>query len=233
LSKSKGRVITEDRIFVGIDWSKAPKQEEFRGAIKIRGAGRKETVYVQCFNPAIAAGGEFKGVFVEDNGVISISAANYHRKVESGGVTWGVINDLGITGKLVAMFPVTAEPASIPNAPRLEYDIYTFNCGVAEIHCFVLPVFAINSFRTAQYAVSIDDGRPQTIDISAPEYSGQWKDNIRRNASRNITRCYIEKPGKHTLKLWMVDTGMAFDKIIVDLGGLKMSYLGPDETRVR
>jgi hypothetical protein len=26
---------------------------------------------------------------------------------------------------------------------------------------------------------------------------------------------------------------MAIDKIIIDLGGLKLSYLGPEETRVR
>ena len=27
-----------------------------------------------------------------------------------------------------------------------------------------------------------------------------------------------------------VHTGVTFDKIIIDLGGLKMSYIGPDET---
>jgi len=75
--------------------------------------------------------------------------------------------------------------------------------------------------------------RPQTIDISAPEYSGQWKENVRRNASKNTTRHYIDKPGKHTLKIWAVDTGMTIDKIIIDLGGLRMSYLGPNETRIR
>ena len=97
----------------------------------------------------------------------------------------------------------------------------------------MLPVFAINSFRGAQFAVSIDDERPQLVDISAPEYSTQWKSNVRRNASLSITRHYIDKPGKHVVKLWMVDTGMAFDKIIINLGGLKMSYIGPDETMVR
>ena len=99
-----------------------------------------------------------------------------------------------------------------------------------EIHSCVLPVFPINGFRGAQYGISVNDEPPQLIDISAPEYSTQWKSNVRRNASVNITKHYIDKPGKHILKLWMVDTGMAYDKIIINLGGLRASYTGPDET---
>lgn len=235
LSCSHDRVDSKERIFVSIDWSQAPKQEMLKGQIKIQGTGSEETVYVNCFNPAEPTKDELKGMFVENNGVISIPAENYSRKVESAGITWGLIGGLGLTGKSAIMSPVTAGTlyTSSPDSPRLEYDIYTYNSGTVEIHSFVLPVFAINSFRSAQYAVSIDDGRPQCIDISVPEYSGQWKQNVRRNASKNITRHHIDKPGKHTLKIWAVDTGMAIDKIIIDLGGLEISYLGPAETRVR
>jgi hypothetical protein len=235
LSQSEGKLATEERILVSIDWSLVPQQEMLTGKIQIQGAGSEETVYVNCFNPATPTRNELKGMFVENSGVISISAENYTRKVDSYGITWDVIDGLGLTGKSVTMFPVTADPryTSSPDAPRLEYDIYTFNSGVVEIHSFVLPVFAINSFRTAQYSISIDNERPQSIDISVPEYSAQWKENVRRNASKNITRHYIDSPGKHTIKLWMVDTGMAFDKIIIDLGGLKMSYIGPEETKVK
>ena len=155
--------------------------------------------------------------------------------MESAGISFDIINDLGLTGKSVIMLPVTADRVNpwTEKSPHLEYDIYTYNSGVVEIHSFILPVFTLNSFRSAQYAVSIDREPRQIIDFSVPEYSTQWMENVRRNASRNITRHYIDKPGKHTLKLWMVDTGMAFDKIIIDLGGLKMSYLGPEQTRAQ
>ena len=234
LSKSKGKVDTQERIFVSIDWPAVGRQEALKGEIEIQGAGDKKTIYVNCFNPAVNKD-KLKGMFVENDGVISISAANYSRKAESGGTTWNIVDGLGLTGKSVINLPVTAEPnySFDPNTPHLEYDIYTYNCGIVEIQSFVLPVFPINSFRNAQYAVSIDDGRPQSIEISVPEYSAQWKENVRRNAAKNITRHYIDKPGKHTLKLWMADTGMAFDKIIIDLGGLKMSYIGPQETYVQ
>ncbi|MBN2013319.1 glycosyl hydrolase 115 family protein [candidate division KSB1 bacterium] len=234
LSKSTGTTAAEERIWVSIDWSQAPANDS-NGEIKIQGAGREEIIDVYAFHPSSPAKEDLLGVFVENAGVISIPAENYHRKLESEGITWETIPDLGLTGSSVTMFPATVEHGggNHPDAPHLEYDIYTFNSGIIEIHTFVLPVFPINGFRWAHYSISIDDGRPQKRDISVPEKSSEWADNVRRNASKNITRHYLDKPGKHTVKLWKVDTGLVFDKIIIDFGGLKPSYLGPDETIIK
>jgi hypothetical protein len=40
----------------------------------------------------------------------------------------------------------------------------------------------------------------------------------------------LAKAGTHTLKIWMVDPAVVLQRIMVDLGGLKTSYLGAPES---
>lgn len=37
--------------------------------------------------------------------------------------------------------------------------------------------------------------------------------------------------GKHTLKIWMLEPGIVLQRIVIDTGGLRPSYLGPEESK--
>jgi hypothetical protein len=52
------------------------------------------------------------------------------------------------------------------------------------------------------------------------------KDNCRVLKSSH----QLAEAGYHTLKIWMVDPGVVLQKLVVDTGGLKPSYLGPPES---
>jgi hypothetical protein len=52
------------------------------------------------------------------------------------------------------------------------------------------------------------------------------KDNVRKVKSTLM----LAKSGYHTLKFWMVDPSVVLEKLVVNLGGVKPSYLGPPES---
>jgi hypothetical protein len=54
---------------------------------------------------------------------------------------------------------------------------------------------------------------------------------VSNNINQVVSTHQIDKPGKHTLKVWMVDPGVVVQRIIINCGELKPSYLGPFESR--
>jgi hypothetical protein len=84
-------------------------------------------------------------------------------------------------------------------------------------------------------AVSLDDQAPQVIEAIPQNYvagdrNRDWEESV-KNSSRTVKATLkVDKPGYHTLKVWMVDPAVVLQKIVVNLGGLKPSYLGPPES---
>ena len=236
VTPGEGRVEQELRIWVNVDWDEAPRGRH-RVPIRIQGPdGSRVTVYAAIHNPDVPRPGEVSG-FVEDNGVVSMEAEHFTRAVETPAVRWLRIPDLGRTLSGMTPMPVTAR-AQTPggDSPRLEYRMHLFGAGEVEVHAYFSPTQNYLDTEGLRYAVSFDDLPLRIINVHVHDtipdwkYPRTWNEAVGRNIKIMTSIHRIETPGEHVLKFWMVDPGLVLQKIVVDAGGLKPSYLGPPES---
>jgi hypothetical protein len=214
-----------------MDWDQLSEKEReaFRkGELAYKGAGRSCEIKLSVFNPLSPTPEEIKG-FVESNGYISIEAEHFSRKINGKEATWNIIEGLGRTGSSVTVLPPIISSIStvdeiVAGSPLLEYDLYTFTNGIASLQINCIPSYPINSGYGLRFAVALDDNKPQLVAYRNGNRS------VMENLMTLITELNIDTKGEHTLKIWMVDPGVVIDKLIINTGGLKKSYLGPPES---
>jgi hypothetical protein len=180
--------------------------------------------------PANATGNIF---YEEEQSGVSVEAAHYTKAVDANGITWKILPDLGRTGDAITTFPVTAaaqQPAG--GSPHLEYEIYTYSKGDFKINALFSPTLNFQNTATGlQYAISIDDETPQIISINKEDNNtGVWNKWVADNIIIKISLHKIITEDKHTVKYWMVNSGVVLQKLVLDFGGVKQTYLGPPET---
>ena len=90
--------------------------------------------------------------------------------------------------------------------------------------------------KDIKFAVSFDDQEPQYITNVPNHYkinSPEWSKAVVDQARQSKLSLNVPQAGYHTLKIWMVDPGVVIEKIIINTGGLKPSYLGPRESYLK
>jgi hypothetical protein len=235
LSDPQGKIDKEKRIWAEIDWIKAPKGES-KGIVKIAGAGGENVeIIITAFNPDAITRSSLDG-FVESEGFVSMEAEHFTKNIPAGQVRWEKIEGYGRTLSAMSIVPMTARSVMPPkDAPCLEYRMYLFNPQKAVVRATVAPTLNFVPDRALRFAVSFDDQSPQIVDIvprgfDARNGNREWEDSV-RNACRVVQSMHtLSRQGYHTLKIWMVDPAVVLEKIVVDLGGMRPSYLGPPES---
>ncbi len=233
--ETRKTIVEEGRLGVSVDWTKAPKGLA-TGTVKVaRAGGEAVTVKVKSFNPTEVTRETLDG-FVEGQSYVSMEAEHYTKNVPAGGVRWEKIEDYGRTLSAMTIQPVTAASVAPPQgSPCLEYKMYLFDPHEVKVQAILAPTLNFVPDRALRFAISFDDQPPQTIDIvpkgfDARNGNREWEESV-KNACRTVSSAHtLSGSGYHTLKVWMVDPGVVLQKIIVDLGGLQPSYLGPPES---
>lgn len=165
-----------------------------------------------------------------EGGYISIEAEHYSHAATSAEARWITIPDYGNTLSGVTPWPVTA-PRVKPSgtSPRLEYKVNLKDTGMVAITCFISPTLDFWNSDGLYYAISIDGEEPQRVNIAPKVDSRDWAATVSNNIRKLVTHHHLTRAGEHRINYWMVDPAVVLEKIVIDTGGLKKSYLGPAE----
>jgi hypothetical protein len=218
VTPAAGTAQQQIRATVTVDWRRAPKGTT-TVPITVTGAGSTVVVDAPVENPELRPHG-----FLEANGTVTMEAAHYTRKAG----TWRLLPDIGRTGH--GLTPLSADA-------RLAYDMTLTSTGPVRVSVLLSPRNNVLPTPGLRYAVSIDDQSPQTVDIIAATGANdttmnrQWARNTSDNINVTTTTHTIDRPGRHTLTFHAVDPTVIVQRLIVDTGGVRYSYLGPPESR--
>ena len=160
---------------------------------------------------------------------IAIEAEHFSRKVDGQNVRWQVIANLGRTLSSVISLPQTAAPTT-DNSMRLEYDIETVKTADATLHLYLAPTLDTLGKGGLHLAVSIDDLPPQTLTFDLKPDTPEWNQAVKDNIVILKASFKGMKAGKHTIKVFRIDGNVVLERLVLDTGGLKPSYLGPPES---
>ncbi|WP_288129911.1 glycosyl hydrolase 115 family protein [Microbulbifer sp.] len=233
LSKTEGTVMQHTLpLSVSIDWENAPAGRH-QEIIDIKGTGwGSARVRVNSFKPDTDATQNIEG-FVEAGGYIAIEAANFSRKRDTGGAAWEEIPLHGRTHSSISVFPASDRVFEDPHqAPFVEYDLTLFTAGEIRIQGLFAPSLNFRPGRGMRYAIALDDEKPQVVDILADLSQGAWATAVKDGVRKSESVHKVENPGQHRLRIYAMDPGVTLQKILIDTGGLKPSYLGPPESHL-
>ncbi|KAF9262013.1 hypothetical protein L218DRAFT_904506 [Marasmius fiardii PR-910] len=237
---------TEKRIFVSVrDWSQLRAGSNAAlitfTAKSASGGNMAVTVTFTAINNKPSLPSTFKG-FVEGGGTITIEASHTARNTSVNGLSWRNLPGIGRTVSGITPWPRGGSEANFTagTGPSVEYDFYNFNTTNMTVTTFISPSLNANGRdRPLGFAMQIDDE-----DVKASYYMpfgnpgsepAAWNgpDGFVANSivTANLTWSGVGA-GKHTLKLFMIEPAVIVQKIVINTGGFKPSYLGPPESLV-
>lgn len=165
-------------------------------------------------------------VFVEADGYVSMEAEHYAHDSADEDLSWVTIPDLGKTLSGVTTMPVTLHPNE---QTYLEYQVDLRTTGKADLIVLTSPTLNFNANKGLRYAVSFDGGEEKIVNING-HYRGELGEWQAKRIIETTTDHVIDMTGVHTLRIRPLDPGIVFQKIMLDMGGLKPAYLGAPES---
>jgi hypothetical protein len=149
----------------------------------------------------------------------SVEAEAYNVMRPSAGAAWELIPGLGRSGKgAVGIFPVStpslAESSLATEAPRMDYDLDLPAAGSYTLQTHLIPTHPLSG-GALRFAVSIDEGRPQLVEMDVRDGGPEWAHGVLDSVRVTTAALSVDTPGKHTLHIYGVDPGVVLDKLVI------------------
>ncbi|MBP9030763.1 MAG: glycosyl hydrolase 115 family protein [Dysgonomonadaceae bacterium] len=167
--------------------------------------------------------------FVESDGYISIEAEHFNRAKGNEQIEWKVIPNLGKTLSGVTTFPQNEYPTP-KDSIYLEYDVITQSTGNFPIHVLVSPTLNFNN-KGLRYGISVDNQEEKIVNMNGKYDTKLLEKWQAQRINETITTHVFQSAGKHTIRFRVLEPGIVLQKIIMDTGNLKKSYLGAPESK--
>lgn len=164
-------------------------------------------------------------------GCTVIDLKKFTNKVAKEGHTLRLIEEgIGYNWNAIQLGEAT-EPVSDPNdlnGSRFEYEFSGVKADSVTVYVYSIPFFPLYKGKSTQYGISVDKLHVFVARDEPKEFSKEWKDRVLQNGTVAVAKFPVTKSlTKHTLTLTCGDPGIIIQKIVIDWGGLKKTYVGP------
>ncbi|KAI0532745.1 hypothetical protein GGR58DRAFT_489029 [Xylaria digitata] len=251
---------TDSHVLVSIDWSAAPQTTNTTTTnIKFTAGCGKEGFTTWFSSPTVQVPinlrkipSSFAKGFVESDRTVAIEAPNYQRiqdpsNAAASNITYLTLENYGRTVGGVTLWPQTTPPQTPDTAPALEYDVYLFTkVSKVNVTLYLSPTQNYLSDKTPlEFAVSLSPAgeaqtQPQVVRFVPNSIGPNLPEGWARAVGDSVwgldakhsttTRWDVANEGAYTLRVWGLAPSVIVQKIVMDLGGVRPSYLGPPES---
>ncbi len=163
-------------------------------------------------------------------GCTVINLKQIKNKVSKNGHTIRMIEGIGYDWYALQLGEAVEQSVNPKNldGTRVEYEFSGVTSDSVTVHIYSVPFWALYKGKSTRYGISVDSQPVVVSQSDHKEYSEPWKDRVLQNGVVTLAKFPVNKSlTKHTLTLTCGDPGMIIQRVLIDWGGLKKTYVGP------
>ena len=175
-------------------------------------------------------------IFTGENGYVAMEAEHYFKAQDAPNAQWTTIPHIGRTLSGIALMPYTqpTDGASVSYKMKLPREIKTVTAYI-----IVKSTLAFHDPKGHEYSVGFEGGKAETVNFNHdlnenPKnvYSVFYPTVARRIVEKKVKLSLPDtSDGIQTLIFRPLDPGIVLEKLVIDYGGYKKSYLFMDESK--